>query len=113
MPKNVSRTTAVQYLLSLDGMGALPTRHADADDTQKGMFTFVLQIGTDERLVAYLNQLDLGFAPRTCIASESARPSSDASYHLAPGADVQGALEEIVDLRLRDLKWGGPATHDV
>ncbi|WFC96576.1 hypothetical protein MBRA1_003237 [Malassezia brasiliensis] len=117
MPKNVSRTTAVQYLLSLDGMGALPTRHADeqaeTDETQKGMFTFVLQIGTDEHLVAYLNQLDLGFAPRTCIASESARPSSDASYHLAPGADVQAALEEIVDLRLRDLKWGGPATHDV
>ncbi|WFD03389.1 hypothetical protein MOBT1_002078 [Malassezia obtusa] len=113
MPKNVSRTTAVQYILSLDGMGALPTRGKERDHPQKGMFTFVLQIGTDEHLIAYLNDLDLAFAPRTCVATDSTRPSSDAAYHLAPGTDVHAALDEIVDLRMRDLKWGGPATLDI
>lgn len=112
MPKNVSRTSAVQYILSLDAMGALPP--PPTQDVGKGMFSFVLQIGKDEHLISYLNQLDLTFAPRTCTTTESSgKPNSDASYHLAPGADVLAALEEIVDLRMRDLKWGGPAMLDV
>ncbi|WFD30516.1 hypothetical protein MSPP1_001537 [Malassezia sp. CBS 17886] len=127
MPKNVSRTTAVQYLLSLDSMGALPPRlphgaqspssrddRAQPQGARKGMFAFVLQIGRDEDLVAYVNQLDLAFAPRTCTTLErKSLVHSDASHHLAPGAEVVAGLEEIVDFRLRDLRWGGPAMLDV
>ncbi|WFD00495.1 hypothetical protein MYAM1_003244 [Malassezia yamatoensis] len=113
MPKNVSRATAIQYVLSLDAMGALPAQLVADQATEKDMFTFVLQIGSDESLISYLNHLDLTFAPRTCVASECTQPSTEASYRLSPGQDVMAALEEIVDLRKRDLKWGGPATLDV
>ena len=39
--------------------------------------------------------------------------SSEASFHLAPDAELLHALEQIVDLRRRDLQWGGPAMVDV
>ncbi|PKI84992.1 hypothetical protein MVES1_000885 [Malassezia vespertilionis] len=121
MPKTVSRTTAVQYLLTLDAMGALPSRtlrderKADvACATQKGIFSLVLQIGTDENMIAFLNQLDVTFAPYTCTTREmSQKPLSGAAYQLRPGAEVDNALEEIIDLRERDSRWGERSVWDV
>lgn len=118
MPKNVSRTSAVQYLFSLDAMGSLPRRtvhdRLNGARHDKDMFEFVLQIGRDEALIAYLNQLDLPFAPRTCTTAEMhTGGGSSAACQLAPGQDVLNSLEEMVDFHLRDLKWGGPAMVDV
>jgi len=152
MPKNVSRTSAAQYVLGLDSMGKLPCRAATQDaqaasvaahdampppvlaspiqgpsmhdvpdpalglpaDTAKPMFDFVLQVGRDEHLISYVNQLDLTFAPRTCTTEDMHNyRSSEASFHLAPDAELLHALEQIVDLRRRDLQWGGPAMVDV
>ena len=111
MPKNVGRSTAVQYMLALDNMGQLPTRHAP---TNKGRFEFILHIGRDERLIALLNDLDLPFAPRTCTTAESdSIVSSIATSQLRPYEQVMDALEDIIDFHLRDLKWGGPATMDI
>ena len=83
-------------------------------DTAKPMFDFVLQVGRDEHLISYVNQLDLTFAPRTCTTEDMHNyRSSEASFHLAPDAELLHALEQIVDLRRRDLQWGGPAMVDV
>lgn len=113
MPKNVSWTSAVQYILTLDAMGKLAPRGPDAPHAA-GTIAFVLQIGNDERLISYVNQLDLAFAPRTCTTTDAhGKPSSEASYYLAPGHEVLSALDEIVSLRRRELKWGGPATLDI
>ncbi|WFD19685.1 hypothetical protein MCAP1_001921 [Malassezia caprae] len=110
MPKNVSRTSAVQYVLALDIMGSLPKRCHDI----KGMFEFVLHIGRDEKLIAHLNALDLPFAPRTCTTEAADTiAGSIASCQLAAGDEVLAALEEIVDVHARDLRWGGPAMLDV
>ena len=111
MPKNVGFTPAVQYMLALDNMGSLPVRQGTPG---KALFEFVLYIGHDEKLLSHLNHVDLPFAPRTCT---TARPDtiagSIASCQLEPGKQVLDALEEIVDVHLRDLKWGGPAMMDV
>lgn len=110
MPKNVSRTSAVQYVLALDIMGSLPKRCHDI----KGMFEFVLHIGRDEKLIAHLNGLDLPFAPRTCTTEAADTiAGSIASCQLTAGDEVLAALEEIVDVHTRDLRWGGPVMLDV
>jgi len=110
MPKNVSRTSAVQYVLALDIMGSLPKRCHDI----KGMFEFVLHIGRDEKLIAHLNGLDLPFAPRTCTTEAADTiAGSIASCQLTAGDEVLAALEEIIDVHVRDLRWGGPVMLDV
>lgn len=110
MPKNVSRMSAVQYVLALDIMGSLPKRCHGI----KGMFEFVLHIGRDEKLIAHLNGLDLPFAPRTCTTEAADTiAGSIASCQLTAGDEVLAALEEIVDVHLRDLRWGGPVMLDV
>lgn len=112
MPKNVDLTAAVQYMLALDNMGSLPTRRVTGD--VKGQFEFVLLIGRDQKLISYLNHLDLLFTPNTCTTAEpDTIAGSIASCHLTPGRDVLNTLEDIVDSHLRDLKWGGPAMLDV
>ena len=78
------------------------------------MYEFELYIAHDEKLLSHLNHVDLPFAPRTCTTArpDTTAPSSD-SCQLEPGKQVLDALEEIVDVHLRDLKWGGPAMMDV
>lgn len=111
MPKNVGRLSAVQYVLALDSMGTLPLHDPSS---RKGMFEFILHIGQDEALIAYFNDLDLPFAPRTCTTAEPGTiVSSIAAFQLPPYGPVHEALQAMVDFRLRDLKWGRPATLDV
>uniref|UniRef100_V5GIT4 Uncharacterized protein n=1 Tax=Kalmanozyma brasiliensis (strain GHG001) TaxID=1365824 RepID=V5GIT4_KALBG len=71
---------------------------------QTHTFDFVLALSQDEKLLAYVNTLDL-FAPVTCttVDLEKSR-GTEAAYFLAQ-TDVQEALEEMVGFRARDLKW--------
>lgn len=71
---------------------------------QTHTFDFVLALGQDEKLLAYINTLDL-FAPVTCttVDLEKSR-GTEAAYFLAQ-KDVQEALEEMVGFRARDLRW--------
>lgn len=67
-------------------------------------FDFVLALGQDEKLLTYVNTLDL-FAPVTCTTVDlNKNRGTEAAYYLAQ-ADVQEALEEMVGFRARDLKW--------
>ncbi|KAN0065423.1 Trehalose-6-P synthase/phosphatase complex subunit [Thecaphora frezii] len=69
-----------------------------------GQFDFVLALGQDEKLLAYVNTLDL-FAPVTCTTVDLEKNrGTEATYFLAP-SDVRQALEEIINFRARDLKW--------
>ncbi|EPQ30769.1 uncharacterized protein PFL1_01670 [Pseudozyma flocculosa PF-1] len=69
-----------------------------------GQFDFVLALGQDEKLLAYVNTLDL-FAPVTCTTVDlDKNRGTEAAYFLAP-EDVREALEEIINFRARDLKW--------
>ncbi len=67
-------------------------------------FDFVLALGQDEKLLAYVNTLDL-FAPVTCTTVDlDKNRGTEAAYFLAQD-DVREALDEIVGFRARDLKW--------
>ncbi|PWN51744.1 hypothetical protein IE53DRAFT_367797 [Violaceomyces palustris] len=69
-----------------------------------GNFDFVLALSQDERLLAYVNTLDL-FAPVTCTTIDlNKNRGTEAAYQLPP-EDVMSALEEIIRFRARDLKW--------
>ncbi|CBQ71131.1 related to alpha,alpha-trehalose-phosphate synthase, 115 KD subunit [Sporisorium reilianum SRZ2] len=71
---------------------------------QTHTFDFVLALGQDEKLLAYVNTLDL-FAPVTCTTVDlDKNRGTEAAYFLAQ-ADVHEALEEMVGFRARDLKW--------
>ncbi|CDW99593.1 hypothetical protein [Sporisorium scitamineum] len=71
---------------------------------QTHTFDFVLALGQDEKLLAYVNTLDL-FAPVTCTTVDLEKNrGTEAAYFLAQ-SDVQEALEEMVGFRARDLKW--------
>ncbi|GAC98659.1 glycosyltransferase [Pseudozyma hubeiensis SY62] len=71
---------------------------------QTHTFDFVLALGQDEKLLAYVNTLDL-FAPVTCTTMDLEKNrGTEAAYFLAQ-SDVQEALEEMIGFRARDLKW--------
>lgn len=71
---------------------------------QTHTFDFVLALSQDEKLLAYVNTLDL-FAPVTCTTVDLEKNrGTEAAYFLAQ-SDVQEALEEMVGFRARDLKW--------
>lgn len=71
---------------------------------QTHTFDFVLALGQDEKLLAYVNTLDL-FAPVTCTTVDLEKNrGTEAAYFLAQ-SEVQEALEEMVGFRARDLKW--------
>lgn len=128
MPKNVSRATAVQHIVGLDSMGMLPAPAPAAHVTgsaapptassaaagPRNILDFVLAIGQDEALLRYINQLDMTYVPRTCTtASTRTNSAPQAAYQLAPGQDVMRTLEDIIDLRHSDLRWGGPVMVDI
>ena len=71
---------------------------------QSHTFDFVLALGQDEKLLAYVNTLDL-FAPVTCTTVDLEKNrGTEAAYFLAQ-SDVQEALEEMIGFRARDLRW--------
>ncbi|PWZ01488.1 hypothetical protein BCV70DRAFT_75168 [Testicularia cyperi] len=71
---------------------------------QNHTFDFVLALGQDEKLLAYVNTLDL-FAPVTCTTADLEKNrGTEAAYFLAQ-KDVREALEEMIGFRARDLKW--------
>ncbi|SNX82048.1 related to alpha,alpha-trehalose-phosphate synthase, 115 KD subunit [Melanopsichium pennsylvanicum] len=71
---------------------------------QRHTFDFVLALSQDEKLLSYVNTLDL-FAPVTCTTVDlDKNRGTEAAYFLAQ-EDVQEALEEMVGFRARDLKW--------
>ena len=71
---------------------------------QTHTFDFVLALGQDEKLLAYVNTLDL-CAPVTCTTVDLEKNrGTEAAYFLAQ-SEVQEALEEMVGFRARDLKW--------
>lgn len=71
---------------------------------QSHTFDFVLALGQDEKLLAYVNTLDL-FAPVTCTTVDLEKNrGTEAAYSLAQ-TDVREALEEMIGFRARDLKW--------
>ena len=85
-------------------LGAVSGHHLPHHYHQTHTFDFVLALGQDEKLLAYVNTLDL-FAPVTCTTVDlDVQRGTEAAYYLAQ-ADVQEALEEMVGFRARDLKW--------
>lgn len=71
---------------------------------QSHTFDFVLALSQDEKLLAYVNTLDL-FAPVTCTTVDLEKNrGTEAAYFLAQ-SDVQEALEEMIGFRARDLRW--------
>ncbi len=84
--------------------GSISVHHLPHHYHQTHTFDFVLALSQDEKLLAYVNTLDL-FAPVTCttVDLEKSR-GTEAAYFLAQ-KDVQEALEEMVGFRARDLKW--------
>ena len=84
--------------------GSVSSVHLPHQYHQTHTFDFVLALGQDEKLLAYVNTLDL-FAPVTCTTVDLEKNrGTEAAYFLAQ-PDVQEALEEMVGFRARDLKW--------
>ncbi|WFD34598.1 hypothetical protein MCUN1_001439 [Malassezia cuniculi] len=80
----------------------------------KNILDFVLAIGQDDALLRYINQLDMTYVPRTCSTAPTRTHSApQAAYQLAPGVDVVRALDDIIDLRQSDIRWGGPVMVDI
>ncbi|PWN34299.1 uncharacterized protein FA14DRAFT_148630 [Meira miltonrushii] len=114
MPKNTSRASAIQHynthLLHPFGLGS---------------FDLVVCIGQDDNLFAFINSLDLPFAPITCTSaghsgdmqhghnSHSVGVGSEANYYVNGPKDVYDSLYDILAFRGRDQKWGVPAMVDV
>lgn len=76
-----------------------------------GSFDLVLCIGQDDNLFAYINSLDLSFAPITCTSfglgdkgksHGSAGIGSEANYYVDGTEDVLTSLTEILAFRGRD-----------
>ncbi|KAK0532754.1 Trehalose-6-P synthase/phosphatase complex subunit [Tilletia horrida] len=109
-------TPGVRNLQGLFGFGPAAAAAAAAHPLQPnaGSFDFVLAIGQDEGLLRYVNGLDLPFAPVTCTTVDLTRSKgSDAGNHLEGVEEVEEALDEILEFRERDRRWGRPAMTDV
>lgn len=90
-----------------------------------GSFDLVVCIGQDDNLFAFINSLDLPFAPITCTSaghsgdmqhghnSHSVGVGSEANYYVNGPKDVYDGLHDILAFRGRDQKWGVPAMVDV
>lgn len=90
-----------------------------------GSFDLVVCIGQDDNLFAFINSLDLPFAPITCTSaghsgdmqhghnSHSVGVGSEANYYVNGPKDVYDSLYDILAFRGRDQKWGVPAMVDV
>lgn len=90
-----------------------------------GSFDLVVCIGQDDNLFAFINSLDLPFAPITCTSaghsgdmqrghnSHSVGVGSEANYYVNGPKDVYDSLNDILAFRGRDQKWGVPAMVDV
>ncbi|KAE8268566.1 hypothetical protein A4X09_0g3786 [Tilletia walkeri] len=106
-------TMGVRNLQGLFGFGPAAAA-AQTMQPNAGSFDFVLAIGQDEGLLRYVNGLDLPFAPVTCTTVDLTRSKgSDAGNHLEGVEDVEEALDEIMEFRERDRRWGRPAMTDV
>ena len=69
-----------------------------------GGFDFVMALGQDEKLLAYINTLDL-FAPVTCTTVDLEKNRGTEAAYFIEQQHVRDALEEMVGFRARDLKW--------
>ncbi|CAD6939611.1 unnamed protein product [Tilletia controversa] len=106
-------TMGVRNLQGLFGFGPAAAE-AQTMQPNAGSFDFVLAIGQDEGLLRYVNGLDLPFAPVTCTTVDLTRSKgSDAGNHLEGVEDVEEALDEILEFRERDRRWGRPVMTDV
>lgn len=73
-----------------------------------GSFDLVLCIGQDDNLFAYINSLDLPFAPITCTSGGTSNGQvgvgigSEANYYVSGPDDVARSLHDILDYRGQD-----------
>ncbi|KAK0553279.1 Trehalose-6-P synthase/phosphatase complex subunit [Tilletia horrida] len=106
-----TETSGVRNLQGLFGFGPASAQQMQPN---AGSFDFVLAISQDEGLLRYVNGLDLPFAPVTCTTVDLTRSKgSDAGNHLEGVEEVEEALDEILEFRERDRRWGRPAMTDV
>lgn len=96
---------AASYGSTIDGR--------DLHPSGRGSFDFVFAIGQDDGTFAFVNGLDLPFAPITCTCSNEEHRSSEASFFLNGIQDVKNSLWELIAFKGRDIKWGSPFMADV
>ncbi|PWN94527.1 hypothetical protein FA09DRAFT_175300 [Tilletiopsis washingtonensis] len=122
--QDVSSRTAVA-----PAHGSARGRFVDADDAQAsasgsysprgpaglatgGSYDFVLALGQDDGLMAYVSTLDMLFAPITCTTCATLR-GSEAGFFVKGEEEARAALSELISIKTRDALWGGPAMTDI